>query len=998
MKLKTGIGIRSKIITIILTISIFPVLLTTYFFFQNFLSYQNEQSFEHYLTLMEQVSINVNYELDRYKKNIDDLISKDSFKKLLFVKQFNTALDEIKYDNDIGDEIRKNLIMNIDGDITLIQLDRKSILENSEYKSSTYSLGQYRIDLNRMFIDPLYLDVKENKEKNIAIGIFRKDVLIGYEAEKRSVILYPIRDENNEIKKLIVIILQPEYFVKLYSHLARLKPGTLFVMDFIGNPVSMNHPSSYDYFKYDKAKKIYVSDDGRNIDNDNMTLDDYNKLVLDPNILYTPQILGYLVDSGLETPLLKGSKTGIKNLIVQYKNTDYFTVGKVDNRTGMKFIFMISQQQVLKPATNFIHVILILSGLIFLALILILTIVNIIFLSPLEKAYIGLEEKNLYFMNLAHETKTPLTLIKNYLSRYIERVGLNDELVVVKQNLDKLERDMINILDARKLEQGKFIYNNLKNTNISELLKVKERLYKETAIKRDIIIQFSIQENIIVKGDPIAIDRIINNLIDNAIKYTPPKGSITITLSEIRDKAEFSVTDTGVGINKKDINRLFKPYSQIFNQLGNAKGVGLGLFITQNIIKELKGSLIVNSIPGMGTTFIVKLKTIKDATDRTYHDYEELSSNTTISTSIYENSLKETKEVSGRSNLLLIEDNPDLLFYIKSSLDEKYNIHYARNGIEASKILLEIKKPDLILSDIMMPEMDGFAFLKLLNENIKYKDIPLIFLSAVSDIDEKIRAYHNGAVDFINKPFSIDLLIARIESLLNFQLLKKELYEKDKYASLGMLLGGISHEIFNPLLGIYAPLENLEKMVETLDEKNKTRSGKYIKNIEDNVKRIENIVKSLKILYYNRNIDTEDIDIESIIKSIIEVFSSKLKSKIHLDYFVDPGFKLIGNHTALTQVLLNLVSNSIDAVPENGEIAIRAENDGKQTFLTITDNGCGIEDENLNNIFNAFFTTKEIGKGTGLGLYIVKDIVLRMGWNIEVYSKLNNGTTFKIIF
>lgn len=1000
MSKKRNIKIKSKILVIILFITVIPMFTVTYFFSENFFGFLNEQSEEYYLTLMEQVSININYELDKYKKIIDELLLDGDFRRLFFAYQYFTAIEEIRYDNELGNAVRNNLINNIEGDINIIQFDRKSILENKDIKSGSYSLGQYRIDTDRLLVDPLFLYLKENPDTDFLIGSFNKDVIIGFDSDKKSVIVYAVRDDRKNINKLIVVILQTNYFLNLYSHLNKLQFGTLFISDFKGNLLSLNHPSIYDYFDYDRVNRVYIQGNSVKEVNDNkMTLDDYNKLVLDPAVLNYPDILEFLVDSGLETPFLKGTKTGKKNIVINYNNNSYYTVGRVDVRTNMKYVFMIPLYHVTKPVRDFFRLIVILSTSLLAGLIILLVVINMIFLSPLEKAYVGLEEKNLHFMNLAHETKTPLTLIKNYLDRYIEKTELTDELKVIKQNIYKLERDMVNILDSRKLEQGKVIYNMNKDYSFSDFLRMKEKLYKEAALKKNIEIVFDIKDNMIIKTDPLALDRIVNNLVDNAIKYTPEGGSVRVILSEQKDKVEFQVIDSGVGISNENIKKLFKPYSQIFNPLGSSKGVGLGLYITHCVVKEMKGVLTVNSTLGKGSVFSVKFKQVKSPTSVEAINPSDISRIPLVSESIH--SVKSDKQefISGRKTILVLEDNPDLLFYITTELEKDYNVFSAENGNIGLEILPEIKKPDLILSDIMMPEMDGFNFLEFIHNNQKYNDIPLIFLSASSGNDEKIKAFHGGAVDFISKPFSIELLKARIESLINFQILKKELYEKDKYASLGMLLGGISHEIFNPLLGIYAPLENLEVLIEKSENKLNIEKGmRFISNINESVNRIENIVKSLKILYYNRDLNTEDLNVNEIIQSIVQIFNKKISDKIKIEFSVDDGFTVKGNHSSLTQILINLISNSIDAIGDCGYVEIKAVSSKKGNYILVSDNGHGIEEEDLGNIFNAFFTTKEVGKGTGLGLYIVKDLAIRMGWELEVSSKVNVGTTFKIIF
>jgi signal transduction histidine kinase len=957
--------------------------------------------------MIEQVAINLNYDNNRLQAALDAFFQHKDVKKHLFKTNFNNAIEEIQYEQRLWDLFELKLLSSIDGNFSIVQFDKKSIITKSNYKVSNYASNDYKIDEISLKNDPLFLCLKNNPKKNLAIGMLRKGTIIGYESEKKPVLLYPIRDEKNNIVKVAIIIQPLNYYTKLYSHLERLKMGTLFVSDDFGNIMFANHPSSQDDFEFDTEKREYINN-GIFRNGDTMSFTDYSNLVLDFNIINQPEILKFMVDSGLKSPFLRDSRSGIRHISLKYQNRKYFAVGRVDSENNIKYLFIIPEYHVVKAAKNFLFIILFFSGCIFLFLILIITVSYWKVIIPIEKKYVGLEEKNFYFMNLAHEIKTPMTLIRNYLDLYIKKTGSTDELNVISLNINKIEKDMINILDCRKLEEGKIIYDHKQISNLSDILHLKEKLYIEAAAKKQIILNYHVEENVYLWADPLSLDRIINNLIDNAIKYTPNGGKIDIKLEKIKGhKIELSVKDTGVGIAKKDQRKVFSPYFQIMNSEGTSNGVGLGMFITYGIIKELKGSININSdTNGNGTCFTVRLHMLDNENLKNYHSPtsdSKLLNTTAGNFPIFENyELHLPNPSPEHFNIMILEDNIDLSYYMATSLKDSYNLYFANNGKEGIRLLEEIKKPDLIISDMMMPELDGYEFLNYVSNHDNFKDIPFIFLSAASDSDNKIKAFLSGAVDFIAKPFSIEILKARINALLNYQKIKKELHEKDKYITMGMLLGGISHEIFNPLLGIYAPLENLELLFENIENDSYQQKGlKYIKNIETNIVRIENVVKSLKVLYYNRDFERTKIDLNEILDSIANIFASKMPAdKIKFTTIVPNNFQLEANHGVLTQILMNLIKNSIDALDniENGEIKVEAFVSPKRSYLSVSDNGKGIDKENLDLIFNAFFTTKDVGKGTGLGLYLVKDLANKMGWQIDVSSEVGKGTEFKIFF
>jgi signal transduction histidine kinase len=358
--------------------------------------------------------------------------------------------------------------------------------------------------------------------------------------------------------------------------------------------------------------------------------------------------------------------------------------------------------------------------------------------------------------------------------------------------------------------------------------------------------------------------------------------------------------------------------------------------------------------------------------------------------------LQEADIQTNRPTVLLVEDNLNLLYYMHANLRDTYNVFWATNGQEALEKLQNIPRPDIIVADIMMDVMDGYQFYEELSRREQYRDIPFIFLTARTSLDEKLKGLSSGAIDYIYKPFVMSELTAKIASIIRNQEVKKVLYEREKYTTLGMLFGEISHELLNPLEGIYAPLENLEKQCKKILSEHPNELTGYFDRIYKNLQRMQDLLTSLKILRYRKEIKRTPVQIEELLSSVIELFQETIRHRITINYHIDKEVEIQGNREALMHILINLLSNAIDAIEREGEISIAVENKGNKPVISIKDTGCGIAPQDLERIFDAFYTSKEIGQGTGLGLYIVKDLVLKLGWQIAVQSTVGKGTEILI--
>jgi signal transduction histidine kinase/DNA-binding NarL/FixJ family response regulator len=374
------------------------------------------------------------------------------------------------------------------------------------------------------------------------------------------------------------------------------------------------------------------------------------------------------------------------------------------------------------------------------------------------------KQKTDAFINISHEIKTPLTLISNYLENYIKKNNNSSDLDIVKNNVDKLKRDIINVLDFEKLEKGMPNYDHSQIVDLSEIITMNANLFKEMAIKKGIDLKFTIDDKLYSKIAPGAIDRITNNLIDNAIKYTETKGKIDISLKGENENLTLTVTDTGIGISKEMQEHIFKPYFQVSHKKSNIQGIGMGLSIVKKIVEDVGGQILIDSQQGKGSTFKIIFTRYDLKEDDTISNLVDEKKPTSFQQA--EIKLNEMKYDDNKKTIFLVEDNLQMLAYIHNELLSDYNIINAINGKEGLDKLKSIKKPDIIISDIMMDVMDGYEFFEELKKDNDYNTVPFIFLTAKLLEDDKIKGLKKGAVDYITKPFNIDELKAKLKSLL----------------------------------------------------------------------------------------------------------------------------------------------------------------------------------------------------------------------------------------
>ena len=403
----------------------------------------------------------------------------------------------------------------------------------------------------------------------------------------------------------------------------------------------------------------------------------------------------------------------------------------------------------------------------------------------MEKLEEGVIQKTNLFINIAHEMKTPLTIISSYLEKYLEIPDNLKDLFIVRQNVNKLKSDMENFLDNEKLDRGLIFYSHNEIVNFSQFLVDKALDFEELAKKENIKILISCPDKLYIKIDPAGVERIFNNLFDNAIRYNKTDGEVIVKVIPKKEQIHISFANTGMKIKKEHCQTIFDPYHQISHQKRSIQGIGMGLSIVRKIIQSAGGA--INLFPDISKT-IFKI-TLPSTSYPNTNNMVSTIKKRFIPEDIIKPKLIKVKFKPKNNTIFIVDDNVQMLSFLIENLNPLYNIFWAEDGEIALNLLSKIPKPDIILSDIMMDKMDGFQFISHLKQNNDYRSIPLLFITAKNNQAARLKGLELGAVDYILKPFIIEELQMKLKTLLDYKMMlqnssKKEIeMELQKYFS-----------------------------------------------------------------------------------------------------------------------------------------------------------------------------------------------------------------------
>ncbi len=674
--------------------------------------------------------------------------------------------------------------------------------------------------------------------------------------------------------------------------------------------------------------------------------------------------------------------------------------------------------------------------------------------------------KGRFFANISHELRTPLTLIISPLETILARfrgvlgadaVGL---LQTMQSNGLRLLKLINDLLDLVRLDSG-VMHVKREPVALDEFLRGMASAARQVADDKRIQLVASVASDVgHVMVDRDKLEKIVLNLQFNALKFTPSEGRVELRMERQGGELVLKVSDTGIGIPKDKLPQMFQRFMQVdASSRRKYQGVGIGLALVKELVEVQGGQVSIESVEGQGSTFTVRLPYLEPPPDvvpvQAAGSHTLLSetqsvvegngasaqSGGTVSSQEWLSDLYHRANLFGTAvaersaasavgdkasnkharTVLIADDQPDMLRFLKSELASHYNIIEATDGQQAVD-KAAASTPDIILLDMMMPEKDGIQAAREIRAAPATRNVPIVLITAHVDEETKLNALRAGASDFLPKPFSTTELHVRVKNLIEshdfqrrlaeqnskledtIQLLKAtetQLVQSEKLASLGRLSAGIIHEINNPLNFAGTGLYVLKSQGERLAKEEPQEFSEVLRDIEDGVARVKNIVSDLRSFSHPDAEQHDSVRLADVIASALRLLGGEWKEKVQIEQSVPPELICRGNKNKLTQVFVNLIQNALDAlkhraVAEPPWIRISGEQQNGKIVILVRDNGEGIDTANIAKIFDPFFTTRDVGQGMGMGLSICYRIIQEHNGTITVASERGRYCEFKI--
>ena len=663
--------------------------------------------------------------------------------------------------------------------------------------------------------------------------------------------------------------------------------------------------------------------------------------------------------------------------------------------------------------------------------------------------------KSRFFANISHELRTPLTLLLAPLETLMQKFNRSldgdtrEVLVTMHSNGMRLLKLINDLLDLVRLESGRLEIKR-DSVEVSEFIRGLASAARQVADDKRLRLETAVDSELgSIVGDRDKLEKIVLNLVFNALKFTPAGGRVELRAEKQDAHFVIRVSDTGMGISEKNLPFVFDRFWQAD---GSSKrkyqGVGIGLALVKELTEIQGGKVDVQSIEGKGTTFTVELpyekaepagkatvppaKTSEAAESGTISS-EEWLANLYRRAELFpavtplQDTLKpvEASRAGHLPKALIADDEPDMLRFLKSQLAPHYEVIEAVDGQQAVEKACQFL-PDIILLDMMMPEKDGLQACRELREHTSTLSIPIILLTARADEETKLAALGAGASDFLPKPFSTTELHVRIKNLVEshqyqtrlskqnqalestIEQLKEtesQLVQSEKLASLGRMSAGIIHEINNPLNFATTGLFTLRNKGKYLAPDQQGEYAEILKDVEEGIKRVKTIVSDLRMFTHPETESRDQVELSEVISSALRFLSNEWKDRVQIEQALEPHQEVWANKNKLIHVFTNLLQNSFDALKtknfNNGEkpgVWIEGRvNDGR-SIVRVRDNGPGIDAQHLDKIFDPFFTTKDVGEGMGLGLSICYRIVHDCDGRISVKTESGRYCEFALEF
>jgi len=625
--------------------------------------------------------------------------------------------------------------------------------------------------------------------------------------------------------------------------------------------------------------------------------------------------------------------------------------------------------------------------------------------------------KTAFFSNVSHEFRTPLTLMLGPLEDMLvaPREALpqksRERLELVHRNALRLLKLVNALLDFSRLEAGR-MRATYAAVDLSRRTRELTSAFQSAADKAGIRLEAEcakLSEPAWV--DPELWEKIVLNLLSNAFKFTFD-GAIQVRLKEDAACFALEVQDTGIGIPEGELPRVFERFHRVEGARGHShEGSGIGLALVQELVKLHGGEVSVASTLGAGTTFKVSLPKGRahlpaDAVfvspgqaggdrARTAAYIDEV--NRWAQTNASQAGTPAATETATQGRVLLADDNEDMRRYVKELLEPHYRVDVATDGQAALEHALA-SPPDLVLSDVMMPRMDGFGLLAALRQAPQTRDLPVILLSARAGEEDSVEGLDAGADDYLVKPFSARELLARVRTHLEHARLRRKWARELEQINreLESFSVSVSHDLRGPLRSISGFTQLLaDEYADKFDENGQV----YLRYVTEGTRRMSQLIEDLMDLSRvgRAPMKRGPVDLSGLALKFFEELRRREPER-ECKTEVAPGLATEGDARLVTILLENLLGNAWKFTSKKPDARIRVggeTHDGEQAFF-VRDNGAGFDMEYASRLFVPFqrLHSEQEFEGTGIGLATVQRIIVRHGGRIWVEAEEGEGATF----